>query len=100
MSAVNVTLLEESPAQSATAEDIGLGERLGAALKASLRWLGGFLRNMLVFVTMILPVAVPVAAIAAVVWLVVRRRSPARPEGWFQGGVTHETAVPCCCWPH
>ena len=28
MSAVNVTLLEESPAQSATAEDLGLGERL------------------------------------------------------------------------
>lgn len=80
MSAVNVTLLEESPAQSATAEDIGLGERLGAALKASLRWLGGFLRNMLVFVTMILPVAVPVAAIAAVVWLVVRRRSPRTPK--------------------
>ena len=80
MSAVNVTLLEESPAQSATAEDIGLGERLGAALKASLRWLGGFLRNMLVFVTMILPVAVPVAAIAAVVWLVVRRRSPRAPK--------------------
>ena len=35
MSAVNVTLLEDSPAQSATAEDIGLGERLGAALNAS-----------------------------------------------------------------
>ena len=80
MSAVNVTLLEESPAQSATAEDIGLGERLGDALRASLRWLGGFLRNMLVFVTMILPVAVPVAAIAAVVWLVVRRRSPRAPK--------------------
>ena len=55
-------------------------ERLGAALRASLRWLGGFLRNMLVFVTMILPVAVPVAAIAAVVWLVVRRRSPRTPK--------------------
>lgn len=80
MSAVNVTLLEESPAQSAAAEDIGLGERLGAALRASLRWLGGFLRNMLVFVTMILPVAVPVATIAAVVWLVVRRRSPRAPK--------------------
>ena len=86
MSAVNVTLLEESPAQSATAEDIGLGERLGAALKASLRWLGGFLRNMLVFVTMILPVAVPVAAIAAVVWLGVRRRSPRAPKDGSKEG--------------
>lgn len=86
MSAVNVTLLEESPAQSATAEDIGLGERLGAALRASLRWMGGFLRNMLVFVTMILPVAVPVAAIAAVVWLVVRRRSPRAPKDGSKEG--------------
>lgn len=86
MSAVNVTLLEESPAQSATAEDIGLGERLGAALRASLRWLGGFLRNMLVFATMILPVAVPVAAIAAVVWLVVRRRSPRAPKDGSKEG--------------
>ncbi len=80
MSAVNVTLLEESPAQSATAEDIGLGERLGAALNASLKWLGGFLRNMLVFITMILPVAVPVAAVAVVAWLIVRRRRSRPPK--------------------
>lgn len=79
MSAVSVTLLEDTPAQSATAEDVGLGERLGAALNASLRWLGGFLRNMLVFVTMILPVAVPVAAIAAA-WLIVRRRRSRSPK--------------------
>lgn len=80
MSAVNVTLLEESPAQSATAEDIGLGERLGAALNASLKWLGGFLRNMLVFITMILPVAVPVAAVVAVTWWIVRRRRSRPPK--------------------
>ena len=80
MSAVSVTLLEDTPAQSATAEDVGLGERLGAALNASLRWLGGFLRNMLVFVTMILPVAVPVAAIAAAAWLIVRRRRSRSPK--------------------
>mgnify|MGYP000383248689 CR=1 FL=1 len=80
MSAVNVTLLEDGPAQSATAEDVGLGERLGAALNASLRWLGGFLRNMLVFITMILPVAVPVAAIAAAAWLIVRRRRSRSPK--------------------
>ena len=80
MSAVSVTLLEDTPAQSATAEDVGLGERLRAALNASLRWLGGFLRNMLVFVTMILPVAVPVAAIAAAAWLIVRRRRSRSPK--------------------
>ena len=80
MSAVNVTLLEDSPAQSATAEDIGLGERLGAALNASLRWLGGFLRNMLVFITMALPVAVPVAVIAVAAWLIVRSRRSRPPK--------------------
>lgn len=80
MSAVNVTLLEESSAQSAKAEDISLGERLSAALNASLKWLGGFLRNMLVFITMILPVAVPVAAIAVVAWLIVRSRRSRAPK--------------------
>ena len=41
---------------------------------------------MLVFVTMILPVAVPVAAIAAVVWLVARRRSPRAPKDGSKEG--------------
>ena len=78
--------LESAQAGAGGALLPGLGERLGAALKASLRWLGGFLRNMLVFVTMILPVAVPVAAIAAVVWLVVRRRSPRAPKDGSKEG--------------
>lgn len=74
MSAVNVTLIEETPAQSAANEDVSLGERVRSALSASVRWLGQFLRNMLVFIVMTLPVVIPVALIALVVWLIVRRR--------------------------
>lgn len=74
MSAVNVTLIEETSAQSAANEDVSLGERVRSALTASIKWLGQFLRNMLVFIVMILPVLVPVAVIALVVWLIVRRR--------------------------
>lgn len=78
MSSVSVTLLEEGPAQSASAQDMGLGERLRAAFDASVQWLGGFFRNMLVFVTMALPVALPVAVIALAAWLIVRRRRARR----------------------
>lgn len=74
MSEVSVTLMEESSAQSAAAADVSLGERLSAALSASVRWLGSFLRNMLVFLTMALPVAVPVGAVVLAAWLIVRRR--------------------------
>ncbi len=74
MSAVNVTLIEETPAQSAANEDVSLGDRVRSALSASVRWLGQFLRNMLVFIVMTLPVVIPVALITLVVWLIVRRR--------------------------
>lgn len=74
MSAVNVTLIEETSAQSAANEDVSLGERVRSALTASIKWLGQFLRNMLVFIVMILPVLVPVAVIALAVWLIARRR--------------------------
>lgn len=74
MSEVGLTLIEETPAQSAVNEDVSLGERLRAALNASIRWLGQFLRNMVVFLVMILPVAIPVAVVALGIWLFVRRR--------------------------
>lgn len=78
MSAVSVTLIEETAAQSASATDVSLGERIRAALAASVEWLGRFLRDMLVFVAMALPWALPAAAAAAVLWLVVRRRRAKR----------------------
>ena len=73
LSAVSVTLVEEKPSDAMTDAEISLGQRLAAALKGSVKWLGGFLRDLLVFIVMILPVAVP----AAILWLAVhfiRRR--------------------------
>lgn len=67
MSAVTLTITEERPADSAQA-DVPMGQRIRAAFAASLEWTGEFLRDLVVFVVMILPAAVPVAA----VWLVVR----------------------------
>ncbi|MEG2481563.1 MAG: DUF4349 domain-containing protein [Clostridia bacterium] len=74
MSAVTVTIKEETPAQSAAATDRSLSARVPAALKASMQWLGEFFRNMLVFVIMILPVLIPAVVIALIVWLCVVRR--------------------------
>ena len=72
MSQVSLTLVEEKPADTATA-DVSLGERLSAALDASIEWAGEFLRDMLVFVVMALPVAVPVAVIGVVIWIIRRK---------------------------
>lgn len=71
---VSITLTEETPGESATAEDADLGERLGRAWQASLAGIGTFFRNMLVFLTMALPVALPLAAIGLIGWLIRRRR--------------------------
>jgi len=85
MSAVSVTLMEETAAQSASATGIGLGERVRAALGASVEWMGRFLRDMLVFVVMALPWLLSVAVIAAVVWLVLRRRRAAKRNDTSSG---------------
>lgn len=73
MSAVNVTLVEEKPADVAAA-DVSLGERIRSALSASVEWTGEFLRDVLVFAVMILPIAVPVTAVCIVLWLIRRRK--------------------------
>ena len=74
MCSVNITLREETPAQSAAAETKSLGERLSAAFQASLAGIGEFFRNMLVFLVMAAPVIVPLAVAAVVVWLVCRAK--------------------------
>ena len=71
MSYVGLTVIEETPASTAVA-DVTLMERLSAALEVSLEWLGEFVRNVLVFVVMILPVLIPVSIIA-VFWYLIRR---------------------------
>lgn len=74
MSEISVTLREETPAESAAAADKSLGARLSSALSASFKGIGEFLRNMLVFVVMALPVIVPLAVIITVIALVRRAR--------------------------
>lgn len=80
MSAVSVSVVEETPAESAAAGDMSLGTRVSAAFQASVRWLGEFFRNMLVFIVMALPVLAPAAVIGLIVWLAVRRRRARRME--------------------
>lgn len=83
MSAVDVTLREETPAESAAATDKSLGARLTAALRASFIGIGDFLRDMLVFAVMALPVIIPLALVVLVIALC-RHRAKARstkPDG-------------------
>ena len=74
LSAVSVTLVEEQPSDTITDAEISLGQRLASALQTSVKGLGVFLRNLLVFSVMILPVAVPVAAVWLMVHLIRRRK--------------------------
>ena len=73
MSAVTLTLIEEKPADTAQA-DVSLLERMRAAFAASVEWTGEFVRDVAVFIVMILPVAVPVGVIALVIVLIRRRK--------------------------
>ncbi len=79
MSAVYVTLQEETQAQSATSAQLSLSERLSSAFAASVAWLGGFARNLVVFLAIVSPVAVPVALLAVAIWLI--RRHSKRKKG-------------------
>lgn len=73
MSYVNLTVVEETPASTVVA-DVSLGERLRAAFETGVEWLGEFAQGLLVFLTVILPAALPVAAIVLVWRLIARRR--------------------------
>ena len=73
MSYVNLTIVEETPASTVVA-DVSLGERLRAAFETGVDWLGEFAQGLLVFLTVILPAAVPVAVIVLVWRFIARRR--------------------------
>lgn len=82
MSQVSITLNEDSAV--AVTSEMNLGERISRAFQTSVEGLGVFLRNMLVFIVMALPVIVPVAALI-VLWIIVRKnrakkRAAAQPE--------------------
>lgn len=73
MSEVSLSIVEESPADSAAA-DIPLGQRMRAALDASLTWLKDFLQNTVVFLVLIAPVAIPLAAIVLILLRIHKRK--------------------------
>lgn len=71
---VSVYLQEQTPADTAVAEDLTVGERLVSALQASLGWLGGFFENMFVFLIAASPVLVPLIAVYIIVRVIRKRR--------------------------
>lgn len=79
-SAVSLTLVEETPAQTAAGAGVSLGERIASGWEASLEGLGRFFQNMLVFVIMALPVLVPLAVVGVALLVVLRRRKAKAPE--------------------
>ena len=73
MSAVSVNLIEDRPADTAQA-DLTLTERIRAGLEASVEAMGEFARNMVVFLAVILPWAVPVIAVVVVIHIIRKRK--------------------------
>lgn len=71
---VSVTLAEESPADTAAAEDVTLGQRILNGISASVKGIGVFFQNMLVFIAMALPVIVPVTVLGVALALVLRHK--------------------------
>ena len=60
---VSLTIAEEK--QTVVNAELTLAQRISAGFRASVKWLGNFGRNVIVFAVMI----APAAAAAAVLWL-------------------------------
>lgn len=71
-SAVSVTLVEQSAGDTAQATELTLWQRLQSGFEVSVKWLGTFLQNLLVFLSLILPVLVPLAVVGVPIGLAVR----------------------------
>jgi hypothetical protein len=78
-SLVNLTLVEETPAQSAAQDGVSLGQRLADGLAASLEGTVRFFQNMLVFLVMAMPAILLIAVAGLAVWLIVRRKRRGYP---------------------
>lgn len=89
MSQVYLNLREDSPTNITS--EMSLGERISAGFQASVKGLGRFLRNMVVFLAMALPA---LAAIAAVVVAVVLIRKAVRKKKGGAGNTTEEAGPP------
>lgn len=79
LSQVSVTLSEESVGAAAQSEEVSLGERIRSGFAASMKGLGRFFQNMLVFVVMASPVLAGLCVLGVVVWLVVRAKRRKHP---------------------
>lgn len=77
LSAVSVNLVEERDAQTAVA-DISLPERIRAAFAASVEWLGEFAQDLVVFLAVIAPLAVPAGVIIVIVVIARKRKGKAK----------------------
>ncbi len=71
---VSVYLQEQTPVDTAAAQDLTIGERLLSGLKASLAWLGRFFENMLVFLVAAAPVLIPLTILYIAARIVVKHR--------------------------
>jgi hypothetical protein len=77
--AVSVYLEEQTPIDTAAAEDLTIGERIANGLKATLDWLGTFFENMLVFLTAAAPVLVPLILLYVVI-RIIRKHRNSKPQ--------------------
>ena len=90
LSAVTVTLNEESTVGAAQAEELPLGERIRKGFESSIRGLGRFFQNMLVFVVMASPVLAGACVLGVIVWLLVRAKRRKHSGNGPSDGVEHE----------
>ena len=74
MSQVQLNLQEDTQSEIANAEDMSLSERMQAGLQTSLRNIGTFLQNMLVFIVMASPVLIPIALVGFIIYFIIARR--------------------------
>ena len=79
-SAVTVSLQEQSAGDTAQAVTLTLWQRVGGGFEASIKWLAAFGQNVLVFLAMLLPVLVPLAALLALAVLARRAWRRAHPR--------------------
>ena len=83
-STVTLTLQEQSPEQTAQTVELTLWQRLSSGFEASIRGMGQFGQNLLVFLAMFLPVLLPLALLAGLIGWAVRasrrrRQAEAQP---------------------
>lgn len=94
---ISVTLWEQSAGETAQTVELTLWQRIGSGFEASVSGLAAFGQNLLVFLAMLLPVLVPLAVLAAALWLILRARRQGkarRAEDAGDGYTAGQTAVP------